>query len=166
MDYSSIFDPVPWKAVGHSVLQTATLYILVMAGLRLVGRRVFGQKSPQDLIVLLLIAESCDLGLTEESAGYWGTLASVVTLLFLVYINDHIPFLASLTNPAPLPLMKGGRLLRETMRQNGVEESDLDGAARQYGLASYKDFSDIMLESSGDITGVARKAEHRNAGGK
>jgi uncharacterized membrane protein YcaP (DUF421 family) len=154
MDYVSLFDTVPWDAVFRSMIQAGSIYILVLAGLKLVGRRVFDQKSPTDLVVLVLIAEACDLGLSDERAGYWGTIASVAVLLALGRISEQVPFLRHLVEPRPLCLYKNGRLDRAMMKKNLVEESDLDETAREYGLSSYRDFSSMMLEGDGHITGI------------
>lgn len=47
MDYPSIFDMPPLMPVFVSILQTLTLFTLVLLGLKLVGRRVFGEQVPQ-----------------------------------------------------------------------------------------------------------------------
>ena len=78
MDYVTLFQAVPWEPVGVSVVQTVVIYWLVLLGVKLVGRRVFGEMGPQDMVILFLIAESCDLGLTNEEAGFWGSVASVL----------------------------------------------------------------------------------------
>ena len=64
-----------------SVAQTATVYCFILIGLKIVGRRVFAQRGPQDLVIIVLVAEASDLGLTPDEAGYWGSICSVVTLL-------------------------------------------------------------------------------------
>lgn len=163
MDYTSIFDPIPWDAVGHSILQTIAIYWLLLLGLKLVGRRVFGEMGPQDLIILLLIAEACDLGLSDEKAGFWGTIASVLTILAMGGLIERLTPLRQLLEERSVTLMKNGRLDRIQMRRNMVQEEDLNHTAREYGLASYRDFELMTLESDGKITGIVRP-EKRNPG--
>jgi uncharacterized membrane protein YcaP (DUF421 family) len=156
MEYTSIFDPIPWEAIGHTVIQTFTLYWLLLIGLKLVGRRVFGEMGPQDLIILLLIAEACDLGLANEKAGYWGTIASVLTILVVGGIIERVPFIRKFLEDNAVVLFKDGQLDKRQMRKNLVEEEELEKVAREYGLNSYQDFSTLVLEGDGSITGVIK----------
>lgn len=161
MDYTSIFDPIPWQAVGHSILQTFTLYWLLLIGIKLVGRRVFGELAPQDFIILLLIAESCNLGLANEQAGYWGTVFSVLTILTTGAMVERIQPLRNLLEDKPLDLLKNGKPLATVMKKSLVEENDLLSAARRYGLPDFSMFEKMTLEGDGTITGVL-KPEYRN----
>lgn len=156
MDYTSIFDPVPWDAVGHTVIQTLSIYWLVLLGLKLTGRRVFGEMGPQDLIILLLISESCDLGLANEKAGYWGTVASVLTILFMGSAAERIPFLRKFFEDRPITLFENGTINHVQMRKNMVEEGDLEKVAREYGQSSYQAFSRVILEGDGKLTGILK----------
>lgn len=154
MDYTGIFAKPPMDAFFLSSLQTATLFILVLAGLKFVGRRVFGEKSPQDLVLLMLIAEACGFGLADQRAGYWGTVASVLTILVLGWICEKTPFLRQLIEAKPIVLFRDGRLDRKGLEKHMLDESDLDTVAREYGLSTYHEFSKVILEGDGQITGV------------
>lgn len=154
MDYVSIFDPIPWAAVGHSIVQTLFLYWTLLFGIKVAGRRVFAEMGPQDLVVLLLVAEACDLGLSDETAGFWGTLFSVLTILVTGAVVERIPFLRTNLESEPVELVRGGRLVPRAMASNMVDEHDLAHAARRYGFASFDDFDVMILESDGSITGV------------
>lgn len=156
MDYTTIFDPVPWQAIGHTILQTLTLYWLLLLGIKAIGRRIFGEMGPQDLIILLLIAEACDLGLADERAGYWGTIASVLTILATGAMVERVPSLRRALESKAVVLFEDGSLRRGAMKKCLVDEEDLERVAREYGLASYEDFERMMLEGDGGITGVLR----------
>lgn len=154
MNYADIFTLPSWEPVAFSVLQTAVIFCVIIAGLKIVGRRVFVQKGPQDLVIIVLVAEACDLGLTHEDAGFWGSIASVATLLSLGYLTEKLSFIRHLLNAPPLALYENDRLRKDIMQQNMVDEGDLDEAARQQGASSYKQFSAMMLEGDGRITAI------------
>lgn len=73
MEYVGILDVPPLRFVLLSVVQTFTLFVAFLLGLKIVGRRVFGEKGPQDLVILVLIAEeNTDLRPTITSPLlYW-----------------------------------------------------------------------------------------------
>lgn len=156
MDYTSIFSPIPWEAVGHSVLQTFLLYWMVLFGIKLVGRRVFGEMGPQDFIVLLLVAESCNLGLANEEAGFWGTVFSVLTVLTTGAIAERVSLLRRFLAESAIDVLKDGRPLPGAMKRSLVEEDDLLSTAREYGMPDYSVFEKMTLESDGHITGVLK----------
>jgi uncharacterized membrane protein YcaP (DUF421 family) len=159
MQYTNIFTFPPWENIGLSVLQTATIFCLVLVGLHIVGRRVFAQRGPQDLILIVLVAEACDLGLVPEDAGYWGTIFSVITLFVLGYLTEKIPFLRHLLNEKPIPLYSEGKLHYGAMKKHMLDVDDLDEVAREEGSLSYKDFDVMMLEGDGKISAIRSKAK-------
>ncbi|MBX7145979.1 MAG: DUF421 domain-containing protein [Alphaproteobacteria bacterium] len=161
MNYTTIFDSIPWPYIGNSIIQTISIYILVLLGLKIAGRRVFSERSPQDLIILLLIAEACDLGLSDERAGYWGTIASVITILLLGSLCERISWLRHLIESKPIIIYQNGHLYQKVMQQHMIEEDDLEETARQYGLKSYKEFTKIVLETEGHITGILKSSPLR-----
>jgi uncharacterized membrane protein YcaP (DUF421 family) len=162
MSYASIFEDIPWDMVGLAAVQTFSLYVLVLCGLKLVGRRVFAELGPQDLILLLLVAEACDIGLTPEEAGYWGTIASVVTLLVIVGITERIGFLRKIVENKPVVLFHNGRLLVK-LDKYLINEDDLDRSVRKYGVSSYQDVDMLILEEDGNISAVLTPAVPRQA---
>lgn len=162
MQYVGIFQAPPLDAILLSMLQTATLFTLVLLGLKLVGRRVFGEQSPQDLVILVLIAEACDLGLSDERAGYWGTVASVLTILLLGWTCEKVAVLRRLLESHPVVLFENGKLHRKMMQKHYVDCEDLDLAAREHGLSSHKEFARIVLEGDGKITGVPSKTARKS----
>lgn len=145
-----------WELIGFSILQTATLFCFILAGLRMIGRRVFAERGPQDLITIVLVAEACNQGLAHQDAGYWGAFFSALTIFFLGWLVDRVPFLRRLLEDKPLLLYSDGQLRRHTMRKHMISENDLHETARERGLASYTDFMTIVLENDGHITGVER----------
>lgn len=164
MDYVSILDIPPLKFVLLSIFQTATLFIIVLLGLKLVGRRVFGEKGQQDLVILILIAEGCSFGLNHQQAGYWGSAASVITILFLGWLCEKTTSIRQFLEGRPVFLFERGTLDRVLMEKHMVDETDLELAAREYGLASYHDFSTIVLEGHGAVTGVVASHAKRIGG--
>jgi uncharacterized membrane protein YcaP (DUF421 family) len=159
----TIFDPIPWKTMGTTALQTAIIYSVIIVGLKLVGRRVFAELGPQDLVVLLLVAEATDIGLTPTEGGFWASIASVGTILAVGGLIERIPPLKKWVEDSAVVLLDRGKILRERLRRNLVNEDDLQATARKYGLPNTDAFETMTLESDGSISGVL-KPEYRSSG--
>jgi len=154
MDYVTIFDAPNWGAVGISVVQAVVLYLLILIGLKLAGRRMFAELNAQDFVVLLLVADAANLGLTHNDGGFWSSVFAVMAVIGTGCVLEYIPVLQKLVEGKPVTLFKGGRLDHRRMRKFHIAESELDAVARQYGLDSYKRFLTIVLEPDGNLTGV------------
>src|SRR3954470_1542053 len=68
------------------VLRTSVVYFLVLAGIRLSGKREVGQMTPFDLTLLLLLSNSVQNAMTGPDTSVMGGAAAAVTLLVLNYL--------------------------------------------------------------------------------
>lgn len=157
MAYAHIFTLPPTQLLILSVIQTATVYCFILIGLRIVGRRVFTQREPQDLVIIVLVAEACNLGLAPVEAGFWGSICSVTTLIILGHFTKRIPFIRHLLYSPPIVLYRAGKLHHGLMRKHMVDVEDLNEIAREKGSSSYKDFDSMTIEGDGRISAVKIK---------
>lgn len=158
--YPTIFDSIPLEAVQISILQTFSIYWLLILGLKIVGRRVFGELGPQDFIVLLLIAESTNLGIVHQNGGYWSAIASVLTILAIGAATERITPIRKFLEGSPKIVLKEGEPLQDEMRRSLVQKEDLQSTAREYGFPDFSVFETMVLENDGRLTGVL-KPEYR-----
>src|SRR6201997_3462409 len=74
---------------GHVLLQiilrTGVIYLLVLIGIRISGKREVGQMTPFDLVLLLLISNSVQNAMTGPDTSVAGGIVAAVTLLGLNY---------------------------------------------------------------------------------
>lgn len=70
-NYVTIFSPVPWDQIWVTFLQAFVLFWIVLIGMRVVGRRTFSEMGAQEVILLMLLSEATDLGITHGQAGFW-----------------------------------------------------------------------------------------------
>lgn len=162
--YYSILEGVPIEPVLLSILQTFVLYWLLLFGFKIIGRRVFSEMGPQDLITVLVVAEATNTGINHPDAGFWGSLASVLTILVLGTATEHVPFLRTWIEDKAVCIMRHGRLNHKVMKRHSVQEEDLEQVAREYGVPDIHSFESMTLENDGTITGVLKeKARHTGA---
>ena len=72
------FDPM---VLGGIVLRTLTVYIALLVGLRVAGKRELGQMSPFDLVVILVISNAVQNAMVGPDTSLTGGLVAVGTLL-------------------------------------------------------------------------------------
>src|SRR5947209_19225280 len=72
------------------VLRTSVVYFLVLAGIRLSGKREVGQMTPFDLVLLLLISNSVQNAMTGPDTSVIGGVAAAATLLIMNYVVAEV----------------------------------------------------------------------------
>lgn len=156
MTYRGIFELPLFPELAMTVLQTVVLFAVILAGLKLAGRRVFAERTQQDLIVIVLVSEAAGYGLPHEEAGFWASFVSVVTIIFLASVLERNAWLRRLLNPAPVLIYADGKLDRRAMRKFFIDAEMLDEMAREHALDSYRAFEKIYLEGEGQLNGVLK----------
>jgi uncharacterized membrane protein YcaP (DUF421 family) len=80
----------------------------------------------------------------------------VATIIFWNYAFDWLssksPWFERLIEPAPLPLVKHGRLLRRNMRKELITEAELIGQLREQGIADMSKVKEARIESDGQVS--------------
>ncbi|HEX8925080.1 MAG TPA: DUF421 domain-containing protein, partial [Terriglobales bacterium] len=68
------------------VARTAAIYLLVLIGVRLTGKREVGQMTPFDLVLLLLLSNAVQNAMTGPDTSLVGGAVAAITLLVLNYV--------------------------------------------------------------------------------
>src|SRR6267378_5559865 len=72
--------------IGEIVLRTIVIYLVVLIGVRLSGKREVGQMTPFDLTLLLLLSNSVQNAMTGPDTSVIGGVVAASTLLILNYL--------------------------------------------------------------------------------
>lgn len=144
---------IPWWSF---VVRTLIVYIALLIGLRLVGRRELGQMAPFDLVVILLIANSLQNAMVGPDTSVAGGLASAFTLLganwILTRLRGRIPWLRRVAEGEPILLVSGGMVLTEHLRRASIDLADLEQAVREHGVATLAEVDTAILEVDGTVS--------------
>jgi uncharacterized membrane protein YcaP (DUF421 family) len=144
---------IPWWSF---VVRTLIVYLALLIGLRLVGRRELGQMTPFDLVVILLIANSLQNAMVGPDTSVAGGLASALTLLaanwILTRLRARIPWIRRVAEGEPILLVSGGKVLSERLRRSGIDLDDLEQAVREHGVATLAEVDTAILEVDGTVS--------------
>ena len=139
-------------------LRTTVVYLVLLVGLRMAGKREIGQMTVFDLIVLLLIANAVQNAMVgPDSSLTGGILAAAVLLVLnavLSWLLQQYPRLRKLVEGSPTLLILHGQLLNDKMRREGIDIETLETALREHGISDRKDVEMAVLEIDGTISVV------------
>lgn len=139
-------------------LRTALVYLAVLAGLRLAGKREIGQMTAFDLVVLLLIANAVQNAMVGADTSLTGGILAAGVLLVMNTIVARLRLrsrrLRGLVEGTPTVLVLRGQVIHEHLQREGVDEQTLQAALREHGLANVDGVELAVLEVDGSISVV------------
>ena len=153
IDWKSVF--VPTVSVLEIVVRGTFVYLLLFFVLRVL-RREAGALGISDLLVVVLIADAAQNAMGSEYKSVTEGAVLVGTIVgwdyFLDWLGFRVPALRRLLRPAPLPLVKDGRLLRQNMRREMITTEEMMSLLREQGLGSLDEVRRCYLEGDGHIS--------------
>lgn len=143
-------------------VRTAIVFLVVVAGLRITGRRQAGELNLHDLVMVLVLGNAVQNSMTKSDSQLAVALVSAGTLLLLGWLFASLlsrhPSGERLAVGGPIVLVENGRMLKRNMRMEGVTESDLLPAVRDQGVANLAGVRLAVLEIDGSISVVPRES--------
>jgi uncharacterized membrane protein YcaP (DUF421 family) len=137
-------------------LRTGTIYIVVLAGVRLSGKREVGQMTPFDLTLLLLISNAVQNAMTGPDTSLLGGVVAAATLLVLNYLVAEVSGgnrrFRKFVQGQPSLLVHDGKIIASHMAKEHVSMDELQRALREHGIATCNDVALAVLEVDGSIS--------------
>ena len=141
----------------HAVIRPFVIYFALLVLFRITGKRALGDLTSFDFVVLLIVSEFVSASLPASDLSLTGALLAVTTLLVLDLalsrLKQRFKGLARVLEDEPGHLMRRGKLLREQMEKERVDEEDIMAAARtSHGLERLEQIDSAVLERHGTIS--------------
>jgi uncharacterized membrane protein YcaP (DUF421 family) len=145
---------------GHVLLQivlrTGVIYLLVLMGVRLSGKREVGQMTPFDLTLLLLLSNSVQNAMTGPDTSLMGGAIAACTLLVLNYLVAEVSGtnrrFRRLIQGQPTLLIHDGKTIETHMAKEHVSVDELLRALREHGIGCIEQTALAVLEVDGSIS--------------
>jgi uncharacterized membrane protein YcaP (DUF421 family) len=138
------------------VLRTGVIYLLVLVGVRLSGKREVGQMTPFDLTLLLLLSNSVQNAMTGPDTSLLGGAVAAGTLLVFNYLVADVAGASrrfrKLVEGEPSLLIHDGQIIQSHMIRERVSMDELHRALREHGLNNCSQVALAVLEVDGSIS--------------
>jgi uncharacterized membrane protein YcaP (DUF421 family) len=137
-------------------VRTAVIYAVVLAGVRLSGKREVGQMTPFDLTLLLLLSNAVQNAMTGPDTSLAGGVVAAVTLLVMNYFVADVSGVnrrfRKFIQGEPSLLIHDGEVISSHMAKEHVSIDELQRALREHGIANFQDVALAVLEVDGSIS--------------
>ena len=142
--------------IANIVLRTFIIYLVVLLGVRLSGKREVGQMTPFDLTLLLLLSNSVQNAMTGPDTSLIGGVIAASTLLLLNYLVGTVSGSSRrfrrVVEGEPSLLIHDGKANLMHMAKEHVSLDELQRALREHGITSVHDVALAVLEVDGSIS--------------
>ena len=152
---------VPGTSLAEKIVRPIAVYIFLVVILRVGGRRELGQLNAFDLVVLLTLSNAVQNAIVGDDNSLIGGMIGGATLVLLnrgvVRFLYHHRALERRFAGEPVLLVKDGRLIRENLAHELITEEELQAAIRRQGVDRFEACAEVILETSGVVTVLARQ---------
>ena len=146
--------------VLEKILRPIIVYVFLIVGLRLAGKRQLAQLEPFDLVVLLTLSNTVQNAIIGEDNSVTGGLLGAATLLVVNALVARVifarPRLERLVEGDPVVLIDGGRLQADALHRELITQQELEVAAHRQGFDSLQQVDRAVLDPAGTVFFKAR----------
>ena len=144
------------------VIRAAVAFLFVYLLTRIIGRRELSSMQPFDLIMLVMIGDLVQQGVTQNDFSVTGALlvGSTITLLTVAvsYASFRFPRLRPALDGDPVIVVEDGKPIERNLKRNRITLEELAAAARLSQLDSLDDVRWAVLETNGQISFIPKRA--------
>lgn len=145
-----------WHTLLAIVLRTSVIYVLVLIGIRLTGKREVGQMTPFDLTLLLLLSNAVQNAMTGPDNSLIGGIVAALVLLtlnyFLAEVSGFNRHFRRMIQGQPTLLIHNGTLITTHLAKEHLSVDELMRALREHGVSCIEDVALCVLEVDGAVS--------------
>jgi len=142
------------------VLRTTVVFFFLMVLVRVIGRRELSTLEPFDLILLIVVGDALQQGLTQDDYSVTGALLVVGTFAVLQvgvsWLAYKFPRARPVLQGEPVIVVQDGEVIERNLKRERLTKDEIAEAARKEHIASLSDVQWAVLETSGHLSFITR----------
>jgi len=128
--------------------------------MRVTGRRELSTLSPIDLVLLIVLGDAIQQGLTQSDYSVTGAVIAVSTIATLQVVTSYISYRSrrarTVLEGQPIVIVDRGKLVERNLRRERMTREEIDEEMRQQQIASLDEVEWGILESNGTLSFIKR----------
>lgn len=138
------------------VVRAAFAFVFIFFLTRVVGRRELSSLEPFDLIMLIVLGDLIQQGVTQSDYSVTGLVLAGGTMgvmtVFFSFLSFRVKRLRPLLDGEPIILMQDGKPLERNCRRERITPDELAAEARQQQIETLAEVKWAVLETNGKIS--------------
>jgi uncharacterized membrane protein YcaP (DUF421 family) len=144
----------------EKILRPILVYLFLIIGLRLSGKRELAQLNPFDFVVLLTLSNTVQNAIIGNDNSVTGGVLGATTLLLINYLVVRYLYrhnrLDELVEGGTTVVVQDGVIQKESLRKEVITLKELMEAARKQGFASLDEVDYADLEPGGGFSFIGK----------
>jgi uncharacterized membrane protein YcaP (DUF421 family) len=142
------------------VIRATAVFFFIFLVTRIAGRRELSSLQPFDLILLVVLGDLVQQGITQSDNSVTGTLIVISTITLLSVAVSWLSFRSArvrlITEGESIILVDDGQLIERNLRRERLTHGDIEEAARRQQVASISEIRWAILERDGSISVIPK----------
>jgi uncharacterized membrane protein YcaP (DUF421 family) len=142
------------------VLRAVFLYAFVVFVMRVIGRRELSSMTPFDLVLLIVLGDAIQQGLTQDDYSVTGAVLVIATIATLQVATSYLSYKSrkarKLFEGEPVVLVERGALVERNLSRERMTADDVAEEMRQQQVGSLDDVEWGILEANGSISFIKK----------
>lgn len=138
------------------IIRSAVVYIAIVIGLRVAGKRHLGQLTIPDFVLILLISNAVQNAMVGNDSSLLGGISAAATLIVLNVVMSYVIFRSSTAKKfiegSAVLLLYQGAVIQDHLKSEEITEDELLGVVREHGFVSFSQVYSAVLELDGTIS--------------
>jgi uncharacterized membrane protein YcaP (DUF421 family) len=151
---------VPGPPIVEMIIRPILIYVFLIVGLRLAGKRELAQLNPFDLVVLLTLSNTVQNAIIGPDTSVVGGMIGASTLLLVNYAIVVLAYrnrkLGEIIEGGPDQLIFHGKVNEDRLCAEKITREELEAAARKQGFPSLKEVDQAILYPGGTFCFIGR----------
>ena len=141
-------------------LRAIVLYVFVILLMRVTGRRELSTLSPIDLVLLIILGDAIQQGLTQDDYSVTGAVIAVSTIAALQVGSSYLSFrsrrVRRVLEGEPIVIVQDGKLIERNMKRERLTEDEVAEEMRAQQIGSFADVEWGILETNGTMSFIPK----------
>ena len=142
------------------VLRAVASYVFIIFLLRILGRRELSSLGPSDILLLVVMGDLIQNGVTQSDYSVTGAYLAVSTFALLTVAASYLTFKSrraeTVIEGTPLILVQDGEAIEKNLRAERIQLDDIAEEARGQGIESLADIKWCVLETNGTMSFIQK----------
>jgi uncharacterized membrane protein YcaP (DUF421 family) len=138
------------------VIRTLVIYVYLYLLLRSLGKRELGELNAFELLLLVVLGDLIQQGVTGEDESLTGAILAVSTIALVILVTSYLSFrsrpVRSVIEGVPSIVVRNGRFVDDVIRIERITHDEILDAARRHGIRDLADVDIAILEPGGDFS--------------
>jgi uncharacterized membrane protein YcaP (DUF421 family) len=141
-------------------VRAIVLYAFVILVMRVTGRRELSSLTPIDLVLLIVVGDAIQQGLTQDDYSVTGAVIAVSTLATMQVLTSYVAFKSTgarrILEGNPIVIIQDGVFITRNLERERVTPDEVCESMRLNQISKIDDVAWGILESNGDISFIAK----------